>query len=207
MVRSGENVNIIEWDDMNKKSFYFYGFALSFSARCIIYPSQLIKTRLQGQTIGQKSQYNGMLDAICKIYKSEGIRGYYKGLHLNLMQIPMAQLYLTIFENTKQQMSKWNPEGSIHLQHFVAGGFASGTSQLIATPIDVVTQYQQVGGAKNVEKNENVSSRKTLKIVKQLYRSDGVAGFYRGFTVATVAFSVQKSGKIGKKCDLNKRII
>ena len=192
MVRSGENVNIIEWDDMDKTSFYLYGFALSFSARCIIYPSQLIKTRLQGQTIGGKSQYNGMFDAISKIYRAEGIRGYYKGLHLNLMQIPMAQLYLTVFEHSKQQMSKLNPEGSIHLQHFVAGAVATASSQMIATPIDVITQYQQVSGTKNVQKNEHITSKKTIRICKQLYRTDGIHGFYRGFTVATFAFSVQK---------------
>lgn len=193
MVRSGENVNIIEWDDMDKSSFYLYGFALSFSARCVIYPSQLIKTRLQGQTIGGKSQYNGMLDAIGKIYRSEGVRGYYKGLHLNLMQIPMAQLYLTVFEHTKQQMSKLNPDGSIHFQHFISGGIASATSQLIATPIDVVTQYQQVGSAKNIDKNQHVTSKKTLRICKQLYRTDGLHGFYRGFSVATVAFSIHSA--------------
>jgi len=193
MVRSGENVNIIEWDDMDKSSFYLYGFALSFSARCVIYPSQLIKTRLQGQTHG-KTQYNGMFDAISKIYKAEGVRGYYKGLHLNLMQIPMAQLYLTVFEHTKQQMSKINPDGSIHFQHAVAGAFASATSQLIATPIDVVTQYQQVSGAgKNIEKNQHVTSKKTLRICKQLYRTDGLHGFYRGFGVATIAFSIHSA--------------
>ena len=80
MVRQGENVDIIEWDDMDKTSFYLYGFALSFSARCVIYPTQLMKTRLQAQTIGGKAQYNGMGDAIVKIYKSEGFRGYYSAL-------------------------------------------------------------------------------------------------------------------------------
>ena len=93
----------------------------------------------------------------------------------------MAQLYLTVFEQTKQQMSKINPEGSIHFQHAVAGAFASATSQLIATPID-----------KNIEKNQHVTSKKTLRICKQLYRTDGLHGFYRGFGVATVAFSIQK---------------
>lgn len=192
MVRQGENIEIIEWDDMSKTSFYFYGFGLSFTARCIIYPSQLIKTRLQGQTVGQ-NQYKGMGDAIIKIYRAEGLRGYYKGLHLNLLQIPMAQLYLTIFEQSKQQLSKKFPNGSIQLQHFIAGATATTLTQAIATPIDVITQYQQVSNASNVAKNQNITSKQTLRICKQLYRSDGVHGFYRGFTVATFAFSVHSA--------------
>jgi len=193
MVRRGENVEVVEWDDMNKASFYMYGIGLSFTTRLIIYPTQLIKTRLQGQTKGTGGQYNGMKDALVKIYRVEGVRGFYKGLHLNLMQVPMAQVYLTVFEKCKQQLSKNFPNGNIPATYFIAGGVASTVSQVIATPLDVIAQYQQVGASSNVAANKNITSKRTLKICSQLYQTDGLRGFYRGFTVATVAFSINSA--------------
>jgi hypothetical protein len=47
----------------------------------ITYPTDLIRRRLQLQGFDNTvPQYNGILDACNKIYKTEGIRGFYRGL-------------------------------------------------------------------------------------------------------------------------------
>jgi len=192
MVQHGDNVDIVEWDDMNKVAFYSYGVALSSGTRILIYPTQLIKTRLQGQTKGAQ-QYNGMHDAMRKIYRKDGFRGFYKGLHVNLMQVPMAQVYLSVFESSKQYLSKHHPKLGVDATFFIAGGTASTVAQSIATPLDVIAQYQQVRTASNVASNENITSQRTFTIVKQLFQTDGIKGFYRGFTVATFMFGVNSA--------------
>jgi len=196
-MREGARIKIIEWNDLSKSSFYMYGFGFSFASRCLIYPSQLIKTRLQSQPLchktGKPLAYKGLEDAMRKIYKTEGVRGFYKGLHLNLVQIPMQQMYLTIFEAAKQQLSSRWPNGNLNLQYMAAGAIASSATQVVATPLDVVTQYQQVSNAKSIEKNKNITAKNTMKVCSQLYRSDGIRGFYRGFSIATLCFSIHSA--------------
>lgn len=190
MVREGDNIHIIEWDDLDKSKFFGFGIVLSTTMRTIVYPTQLVKTNLQSQVLG-KSQYKGFIDAIFKIYRTEGFRGYYKGLTLNLMQVPLTQLYLSVFEKTKYQLSIYVPTINITYQHFISGLIASSISQMIATPLDVVTQYKQVLNAPSISKNQQITAKSTLKIVKQLYKSDGIInGFYRGFSVGTSTYAL-----------------
>ena len=44
-------------------------------------PTDVVKVRMQAEVIlpGQKSRYNGVIDAYTTIAKTEGMRGLYKG--------------------------------------------------------------------------------------------------------------------------------
>ncbi|CAK1545095.1 unnamed protein product [Leptosia nina] len=49
-------------------------------------PMSVVKTRMQAAAhpsvaVGRQHQYKGTLDAMYKIYKTEGIRGYFAGVH------------------------------------------------------------------------------------------------------------------------------
>lgn len=217
MVRQAENINIIEWNDLNLKKFYCYGVLMSMSTRTLIYPTQLIKTRFQSQSLSNE-KYKGFSDAVSRIYKTEGVRGLYKGLHLNFMQIPVSYVYLTVFEYTKEHLSNvaerlsassssqptsQNSETTQHqpktptpttnliLPYLISGFTASSLSQLVATPLDVIVQYKQVYHSSNMKKDANISGKSAFQIAKQLYKSDGIIrGFYRGFTISTLFFGV-----------------
>ena len=44
--------------------------------------------------------YNGILDCAQKIFKNEGIRGFYKGLAPNLLRIfPASGLFFLVYES------------------------------------------------------------------------------------------------------------
>ena len=49
------------------------------------YPSDLIKRRLQMNSVDGVKKYSGILDCIKRIMKDEGIPGYYKGLVLTFL--------------------------------------------------------------------------------------------------------------------------
>nr|XP_026689747.1 mitochondrial thiamine pyrophosphate carrier-like [Ciona intestinalis] len=56
-------------------------------SKCIVYPMDVVKKRLQVQgfseaTISEVVTYNGFRDCISTIKKQEGVRGFYKGLHV-----------------------------------------------------------------------------------------------------------------------------
>lgn len=126
----------------------------------------------------------------------------YKGLHLNLLQIPVSYVYLTTLEVSKEKLinkAKQTslPENLIVPSCYMLSGFIASTlSQIIVTPLDVVTQYKQTINASNMNKDANIQGKTTMQITRDLYKSDGfIKGFYRGFTVATLFFGLH-SGAI-----------
>ena len=85
------------------------------------------------------------------------------GGRANLLQVPLTPIYLTVFESSKYLQRKLFPGMNTELQYFTSGFVASATTQVIGTPVDIVTQYQQVTDAKNVKQNKNVTAKRILK--------------------------------------------
>ncbi|TMS13415.1 Solute carrier family 25 member 44 [Larimichthys crocea] len=75
------NIQIIEWEDLDKRKFYSFGVFMTMTIRATVYPATLIRTRLQVQR--GKSLYSGTFDAFFKILRSEGVRGLYRGFMVN----------------------------------------------------------------------------------------------------------------------------
>lgn len=46
-MKEGKNIQIIEWQDLDKKKFYGVGMIFSGLLRFTLYPANLVKTRLQ----------------------------------------------------------------------------------------------------------------------------------------------------------------
>jgi len=73
------------------------------------YPYQVIKSRLQEQRTpesGQVVKYAGVIDAVKKIYRFEGIRGFYKGLIANILRVtPSAALTLVVYEKINRRLT------------------------------------------------------------------------------------------------------
>lgn len=56
-----------------------------FASVCT-YPYQVIKSRLQVQT-GTKDAYKGVLITMKSLYSLSGLRGFYKGLFINIIRV------------------------------------------------------------------------------------------------------------------------
>ena len=67
--------------DTKVDSKLFAGAFAGTFAVSITYPTDLVRRRLQLQGFDKTvPKYNGILDCCRKIFKSEGIKGYYRGL-------------------------------------------------------------------------------------------------------------------------------
>ncbi|KAL9619056.1 MAG: hypothetical protein Q9160_006311 [Pyrenula sp. 1 TL-2023] len=70
----------------------------------IVYPTNLIRTRLQAQgTVNHPSTYTGIWDVTVKTVAEEGFRGLFKGVTPNLLKVaPAMSISYVVYENSKR---------------------------------------------------------------------------------------------------------
>ncbi|KAL1963190.1 hypothetical protein VTN77DRAFT_8623 [Rasamsonia byssochlamydoides] len=74
-------------------------------AGCITYPYQVLRTRLQ--VYDAAIVYQGVWDATRKIWRNEGVGGFYKGLGPNLLRVlPNTWVTFLVYENTRRYLLK-----------------------------------------------------------------------------------------------------
>ncbi|KAI6660529.1 Solute carrier family 25 member 44 [Oopsacas minuta] len=186
-----EGIQIIEWKDLNKTKFLLLSPAFFFGVRLCLYPTILVKTRLQVQA--KKQVYRGAIDALFKISKQEGVRGLYKGFFVNSLGLISGQVYIITYELLRGKLSNHAPA----IKGFVAGGIASILAQSITVPVDVLSQYRMVMGAGSDLGNQDALSLfkgqnkqlSSYQIAKIIFKEHGLIGFYRGYFVSLMTFT------------------
>lgn len=191
------NIQIIEWEDLDKRKFYSFGVFMTMTIRATVYPATLIRTRLQVQR--GKSLYGGTFDAFFKILRAEGVRGLYRGFMVNTFTLISGQAYITTYELVRKYASQYSDNNTV--KSLVAGGSASLVAQTITVPIDVVSQQlmmQGVRGGEHLTRFRLISdaeARKSKKffgqtrnIMAQIFAADGFRGFYRGYVASLLTY-------------------
>ncbi|XP_027945934.1 solute carrier family 25 member 44 isoform X2 [Eumetopias jubatus] len=188
------NIQIIEWEHLDKKKFYVFGVAMTMMIRVSVYPFTLIRTRLQVQK--GKSLYHGTFDAFIKILRADGVTGLYRGFLVNTFTLISGQCYVTTYELTRKFVADYSQSNTV--KSLVAGGSASLVAQSITVPIDVVSQHLmmqrkgermgrfQVRGSP--EGRGIVAFGQTKDIIRQILRADGLRGFYRGYVASLLTY-------------------
>lgn len=72
----------------------------------IVYPLNLLRTRLQSQgTASHPRTYTGIMDVTRQTIKGEGVRGLFRGLTPNLLKVvPAVSITYVVYENTKKAL-------------------------------------------------------------------------------------------------------
>jgi len=177
-----ENIKHISWDDLDKRKYYTIGPTMMLGVRILIYPPMLIKTRLQVQK--QKSKYNGTVDAFRKIYKYEGVRGFYKGFGTNTLSMFSGQIYITTFEVVREKTPTSQASKSL-----IAGVIASLAGQTLTVPIDVISQKQMMYGLQLDKDSKKPKLASAYYVAHRIFQSNGLRGFYKGFVASILTYT------------------
>ncbi|KAF5958491.1 hypothetical protein HYC85_005716 [Camellia sinensis] len=160
------------------------GMLASLCSQAVFVPIDVVSQRLMVQGYSGHASYNGGLDVVRKVLKSDGIRGLYRGFGLSVMTYsPSSAVWWASYgssqrliwsflghdtERKKSAPSQWTIVG---VQ--AAGGiFAGATASCITTPLDTIKTRLQVMGH---EKRHTIR-----QVVKGLVVDDGWKGLYRG---------------------------
>lgn len=125
---------------------FYAGAAAGGISQTIIYPMEVLKTRLALRKTGQ---YAGIADAAAKIYKHEGARSFYRGYVPNILGIlPYAGIDLAVYETLKRRYiaSHDNNEQPSFLVLLACGSTSSALGQLCSYPLALVRTRLQAQG-------------------------------------------------------------
>lgn len=145
----------------------------------MVYPIDLVKTRMQNQRSSRVGQllYKNSWDCAKKVVRNEGFKGLYSGVLPQLVGVaPEKAIKLTVNDLVRGYFTK--KDGKIRIPHEILAGASAGACQVIFTnPLEIVKIRLQVQGevAKSVT---DAPRRSAMWIVRNL----GLVGLYRGAT-------------------------
>lgn len=154
--------------------------AMGAGARCIsgatMLPFTVVKTRFES---GQ-FQYRGVIHALVKIYKVEGVKGLFSGMSATLMRdAPFSGMYLMFYTQAKKAIknSEVLENPSSPWVYFTCGIVAGCVASLITQPADVIKTNMQLYPDK---------FGKVRTVVLFVLKRDGPHGFLRGVVPRTM---------------------
>ncbi|OQS00195.1 Mitochondrial Carrier (MC) Family [Thraustotheca clavata] len=179
----------ISWDDLDKRKYYVIGPSVFIFVRAAVYPSNLVKTRLQVQS-RTRPLYNGTFDAFRKIVRQEGFLGLYKGFGASLLNIFIGNLYISVYEFT-HKLAMENVTDTPSTANFISGATASVVNQTVIVPLDIVSQRMMIDGQGGPDMQSKTRHRTQglMSIAKDIYRTQGVRGFYKGYVPSILTYA------------------
>ncbi|KAG2156541.1 mitochondrial carrier domain-containing protein [Suillus bovinus] len=177
---------VLEANDIRPKASFLqgvfksaYGFVQGGIAGAmgatIVYPIDMGKMQNQRSTVVGQMLYKNSIDCAQKIFRNEGLMGFYRGLGPQLIGVaPEKAIKLTVNDIIRGRAM--DPEtGRIKLGwELVAGGMAGGCQVIFTNPLEIVKIRLQIQG--EAAKLEGVVKQGAAHIVRQL----GVFGLYKG---------------------------
>uniref|UniRef100_A0A2A4JG98 Mitochondrial glutamate carrier 2 n=1 Tax=Heliothis virescens TaxID=7102 RepID=A0A2A4JG98_HELVI len=165
----------------------------------VVFPLDLVKTRLQNQTIGPngEKQYKNMIDCFKQTYRAEGYFGMYRGSGVNILLItPEKAIKLAANDMFRYHLSL--PDGTIPItRQMLAGGSAGACQIIITTPMELLKIQMQDAGrvaAQAKAAGQTMIKRVTAwELTMKLVRERGIFGLYKGISATAardISFSI-----------------
>ncbi|GLT97257.1 hypothetical protein SLE2022_148300 [Rubroshorea leprosula] len=156
---------------------FIAGAAAGCTSLILIYPLDIAHTRLAAD-IGRTEvrQFRGIYHFLTTILNKDGIRGIYRGLPASLQGMVVHRgLYFGGFDTIKEILSKESNSELALWKRGVVAQAVTTSAGLLSYPLDTVRRRMMMQSG--LEQPMYVS---TLDCWKTIYRTEGVASFYRG---------------------------
>ncbi|KAL4335756.1 hypothetical protein GQ457_07G038910 [Hibiscus cannabinus] len=153
------------------------GAAAGCTTLILIYPLDIAHTRLAAD-IGRTDvrQFRGIYHFLSTIRKTDGIRGIYRGLPASLHgMIVHRGLYFGGFDTMKEILSEKSESELALWKRWAVAQAVTTSAGLLSYPLDTVRRRMMMQSGL-----EKPVYHSTLDCWRTIYRTEGVASFYRG---------------------------
>lgn len=114
------------------------GGAAGASSLCFVYPLDFARTRLAADIGKESRQFNGLVDCLGKIYKSDGLFGLYQGFGISVVGIiAYRALYFGFYDAGKMILFKDEKNTSIFIK-FIYAMNVTAVAGVASYPLDTV---------------------------------------------------------------------
>ncbi|KAF1836405.1 peroxisomal adenine nucleotide transporter 1 [Decorospora gaudefroyi] len=162
-------------------------------SKLITYPLDVVITRLQVQRqlqhSGEHPHYNGLLDAIEKIYEREGgPTAFYSGvLQETFKGVADSFLFFLAYSYVRQKRldARGGGRSLPALEEIGVGVVAGAFSKLFTTPIQQIVTRKQTAAMLKQESSTTVPPlSNTVDIAREIRREKGIQGFWSGYSAS-----------------------
>ncbi|KYQ92061.1 mitochondrial substrate carrier family protein [Tieghemostelium lacteum] len=148
-------------------------------------PIFLIKTRMQLQAKGSNAYYTGFFDGVSKTVKNEGFKGLYKGVVPGLWLTLHGGIQMSVYDEIKFYFRNNGNTLNSQYEIFVASSISKLLASSILYPFQLIKTRLQ--DERNIPKdNKTRIYNGTIDTAKKIFKSEGIAGFYRGLIPNTL---------------------
>lgn len=163
--------------ELSTKDYLFNAAQAGILTLTLTNPIWVTKTRLvlQYDTGPSGKQYKGMVDALVKIYRHEGIPGLYRGYVPGLFGVSHGALQFMAYEKLKRDYNKYKKapsDAKLNPLEYIA---MAALSKLFAA---ATTYPYQVVRARL--QDQHTKYHTVLDVVRRTWRNEGAVGFYKG---------------------------
>jgi solute carrier family 25 aspartate/glutamate transporter 12/13 len=143
-------------DKQPSNNTFFKGLLSGLIGAFVVYPIDVVKTRMQNQNKSVEKIYKNGLDCWSKLWKQEGIKPFYRGCFMQLLGVgPEKAVKLFAYNHIVK-----NNQDDIKTQ--ILGGLTAGTCQVFIT-----SPYEMI--KINLQMNKKINYNELFNI-KKIYR-------------------------------------
>ncbi|KIW69004.1 hypothetical protein, variant [Phialophora macrospora] len=137
----------------------------------VMYPVDLMKTRMQIINPSAGGLYTGLSHAVSTIYRIEGLRTLWRGVTSVIVGAgPAHAVYFGTYEFVKESAGGNKADGKHHpLAAAASGACATIASDALMNPFDVIKQRMQVHGS---------TYSSITQCARSVWRAEGLSAFY-----------------------------
>lgn len=184
------------------KDFLAGGISAAISKTAVA-PIERVKLLLQVQHISKQiaadQRYKGMVDCFVRIPKEQGVLAYWRGNAANVIRYFPTQALNFAFKDKYKQVflsgvDKHTQFWRYFLGNLASGGAAGATSLCFVYPLDFARTRLAADTGKAAGEREFSGLGNCLT---KIFKSDGLAGLYRGFGVSVQGIIIYRAAFFG----------
>ncbi|EFW99696.1 mitochondrial folate carrier protein [Grosmannia clavigera kw1407] len=174
--------------DLTPADYFVASGLAGICVQVITNPLWVLKTRMLSSDRGAQGAYPSMWAGAIRVLREEGPRGFYRGLGVSLIGVSHGAVQFAVYEPMKRLYLRRGSEADIDASQKRLRNHAtlviSTTAKLVAGA--VTYPYQVVRSRLQNYDAEARFGRGIVGVSAQLWREDGLRGFYRGLVPSVI---------------------
>ncbi|XP_063703287.1 ADP,ATP carrier protein [Culicoides brevitarsis] len=154
------------------------GGAAGATSLCFVYPLDFARTRLAAD-VGKgpaERQFNGLIDCLSKVFKSDGMTGLYKGFGVSVQGIIIYRAAYFGFYDTARGMLPDPKKTPLYVSWAIAQ-VVTTVAGIVSYPMDTVRRRMMMQSG--VKKSEQIY-KNTLHCWAVIAKTEGTGAFFKG---------------------------